>query len=29
MIPLYLGGLIFAGLPAFIPGRLLWRMVFG
>ncbi len=29
MIGLYAGGLLFAGLLAFIPGRLMWRMFFG
>ena len=29
MAGLFLGGLIVAGLLAFIPGRLMWRLFFG
>jgi len=29
MIGLYVGGLIIAGLFAFIPGRMMWQAVFG
>lgn len=29
MVGLYIGGMIIAGATAFIPGRLMWQMVFG
>ena len=29
MVGLYIGGLIIAGLFAFIPGRVMWQVVFG
>ena len=29
MVGLYIGGLIIAGAFAFIPGRLMWQVVFG
>ena len=29
MVGLYIGGLIIAGISAFIPGRLMWEIVFG
>jgi uncharacterized membrane protein len=29
MLGLYLGGLVFAGLLTFIPGRLMWQMFLG
>ncbi len=29
MAGLYIGGLIIAGITAFIPGRMMWNVVFG
>ncbi len=29
MTGLYVGGLIFAGTLAFLPGRLMWQVFFG
>jgi uncharacterized membrane protein len=29
MVGLYIGGLIIAGITAFIPGRMMWSVVFG
>ncbi len=29
MVGLYIGGLIIAGITAFIPGRTMWMVLFG